>query len=141
MADQTPSDPGTSETKADLDVIKGKVKLPSTILQVYAFICLILNLLVILLGVGLMIGFFANGDDDLLPGALVYLAIGVVGCLLWLTVLVGANRMGKLRAYSFAIIAAVLSMLPLSFCCLVGFPLGLWNLVVLFNKDVRANFS
>jgi hypothetical protein len=51
-------------------------------------------------------------------------------------------EMRKLRRFPVALIGAILAMLPfVSLCCFLGFPLGIWALVVLFNPDVRAAFT
>jgi hypothetical protein len=51
-------------------------------------------------------------------------------------------EMKKVRRFPVAVVGAILAMLPfLSLCCFLGFPLGVWALIVLFNPDVRAAFT
>ena len=54
----------------------------------------------------------------------------------------GGFSMLSLRHYPLAIAAMVLTMMPgTSPCCLLGLPLGIWGLVVLFRPEVRAAFQ
>jgi hypothetical protein len=51
-----------------------------------------------------------------------------------LMVLSGAFQMRQLRSWGFCVSASILAMLPcLSPCCVVGLPIGIWSLVVLFD--------
>lgn len=66
--------------------------------------------------------------------AMIGLAIGVV-------VLLGALKMKEARSYGFALVAAILAMIPcISPCCCLGLPFGIWALVVLVKPDVKAAF-
>jgi hypothetical protein len=59
-------------------------------------------------------------------------------------VIVGGVCMLRLKGYSWAVFASVLSALPFcacSGCCGLGQIAGLWALVVLLNPEVRAAFS
>ncbi len=86
----------------------------------------------------------ANGGDETLvllttgvPGTVVQL----VGTVVSLLVLLGAIRMKRLESYGFATLSAVLAMIPcISPCCLVGFPFGLWALIVLQDPFIRSAF-
>lgn len=57
-----------------------------------------------------------------------------------LTTLAGVKLYG-LSWRGFGIAAAVLNLLPVTGCCCVGLPVGVWTLVVLFNSEVRAGFA
>ncbi len=55
----------------------------------------------------------------------------------------GAWRMKELRSYGLAVTASILAMIPCftSCCCLLGLPVGIWALIVLLDKDVKAAFN
>jgi hypothetical protein len=86
----------------------------------------------------------ANGGDEILvllttgvPGAIVQF----VGCVVSLLVLSGALRMKRLESYGFATLSAILAMIPcISPCCVLGFPFGLWALIVLQDPFIRSAF-
>lgn len=52
-------------------------------------------------------------------------------------------RMMKLQGWVPAVVASFLVMIPCfsSVCCVVGIPIGIWSLVVLFNQDVKRAFE
>jgi tRNA A-37 threonylcarbamoyl transferase component Bud32 len=53
-----------------------------------------------------------------------------------------ARRMENLRSYQMVVLGCVLAMLPcFSPVVLIGLPMGIWALVVLFRPEVRAAFS
>ena len=54
----------------------------------------------------------------------------------------GSVSMMSLRRFPLAVIAAILSMLPIATpCCVLGLPLGIWALVVLFRPEVSQSFT
>jgi hypothetical protein len=67
---------------------------------------------------------------------------GTVLPVLWsATVAYGATLMYRMRRYSSARLSAVLAMAPVCGPCFVlGIPLGIWALVILHRKEVRAAF-
>jgi hypothetical protein len=56
-------------------------------------------------------------------------------------IIYGANQMLKLKNYNLSLVGAVLAMLPSSICCVLGFPIGVWVLVTLVDKELKAEFS
>jgi len=57
-------------------------------------------------------------------------------------VLVGALRMKALRSYEFAMIAALLALLPcVTSCCLIGLPFGIWAIIILRRPTVKNQFK
>lgn len=85
--------------------------------------------------------FVAIADQNAIRDGLVLQLVGVaVGAAINGTVLVGALQMRKLKNYPLSIAAAILAMLPCSACCIVGIPIGIWALVVLSDRSVRAAF-
>ena len=55
-------------------------------------------------------------------------------------IILGAVRMMNLQSYRFALAAAILALLPLTFMVVVGVPFGIWALVVLARQRVKAAF-
>jgi tRNA A-37 threonylcarbamoyl transferase component Bud32 len=55
-----------------------------------------------------------------------------------LLILFGALQMMQLRSYAWAIAAGILAIVS---CSLIGFPVGIWALVVLSRPDVRQAFE
>jgi tRNA A-37 threonylcarbamoyl transferase component Bud32 len=53
----------------------------------------------------------------------------------------GAVKLARCRGYEWAMIAIILIMLPLGFHFFVGFPIGLWALIVLRKPEVKAAFA
>jgi hypothetical protein len=74
-------------------------------------------------------------------GGVLGIVVDFVVAALAVVILKGASRMESLQGHSFAIVAAVLAMLPCSLCCLFGLPVGIWALVVLNRPDVKSQFS
>jgi hypothetical protein len=65
---------------------------------------------------------------------LVNIGIGVL-------ILFGGLKMKKLESFGLAVTASVLAIVPCtSPCCLVGIPIGIWALVVLFRPEVKNAF-
>ena len=55
-----------------------------------------------------------------------------------LLILFGAVQMMQIRSYAWAIAAAIVAIIS---CSLIGFPIGIWALVVLLRADVRETFA
>ena len=58
-------------------------------------------------------------------------------------VILGGLKMLKLQSWVLCVIASFVAMIPCftSCCCLVGIPIGIWSLVVLFNAEVKRAFG
>ena len=72
------------------------------------------------------------------------LAIGfdAVALILSVVVLMGAIRMLALRNYEFALVAAILALVPcVTPCCLIGLPFGIWAIIVLRKPGVKEHFN
>jgi phage FluMu protein Com len=99
------------------------------------------GVVIIFSAIGLAInlpGFIRNGVAE---GA-IFLIIGrSVMVIPYGIVIFGAIRMKQLKNYNLAIAASILAMLPCSACCILGLPVGIWSLVVLCNRDIRAAFQ
>ena len=95
-----------------------------------------------LLGAGLGAAGAQGGDDvmvHLFSGAVGMVANGV-SVLFYGIVILGAVKMKELQSYPLAMAASILALLPCSFCCLLGTPIGVWSLVVLLNQEVKSAF-
>ncbi len=56
-------------------------------------------------------------------------------------ILLGALKMKKLESFGLAVTACILAIVPCtSPCCLIGLPIGIWALVVLFRPEVKSAF-
>ncbi len=55
--------------------------------------------------------------------------------------IVAAVKMKRLEAYGLAIAASILAIILLTPLCLIGLPIGIWALVVLSGREVRAAFA
>lgn len=68
-------------------------------------------------------------------GTLVILAVPCA-----MAVWAGVNMI-RLRSYWLSVAGSIAIMPGACFCCLVGFPIGIWSLVVLFRPDVSSTFT
>jgi hypothetical protein len=55
--------------------------------------------------------------------------------------ILGALQMIRLRSYGWAVAASVLAVLPLSAGFMIGVPMGIWALIVLYRPDVQEAFA
>ena len=69
------------------------------------------------------------------------IVVSIIAILLGVVILLGAFKMMKLQSWPFALIATIIAMIPCIWpCCCIGLPIGIWSLIVLLNKDVKAAF-
>ncbi|GIX49851.1 MAG: hypothetical protein KatS3mg132_045 [Limisphaera sp.] len=67
---------------------------------------------------------------------------GLLGLVLAALVAYGAWQMLKIRSFGWALTAAILAVIPCtSPCCLLGLPIGIWALIVLYRPEVQAAFG
>jgi hypothetical protein len=83
------------------------------------------------------------GEQELPP--VVSFAVGtfaaVVGLAMAGFIAYAAVKMQRLQSYNMALVASILAMIPcISPCCILGIPIGIWALVVLFENDVKSAF-
>ena len=121
-----------------------KVQLPAILMMVFSGIAILLSIVGILLNVlGAGIGAISGGDEAM--GQVFSSGVGVASAVISLifnaVVIFGALKMKNLQAYTFALILAVLFALPCSLCCLINTPIGIWALVTLLDKDLKAAFT
>jgi hypothetical protein len=132
--------------------MQSKVQAPAIALLVTAGLAFLLLVASLFLGDAFLEFAESRGELDaeqleqmrmaLQPGAMgvAMNVLAFAGCLL---VAFGAWKMLKLESYGLAITASILAMIPCftSCCCLIGLPVGIWSLIVLFDKDVKAAFA
>lgn len=122
------------------------VKLPATLLIVAAAIGAAFSLLSLLLnvlstGMGAMMG---GGEDQManwFSGG-IGIVINLVGLAVAGFIIYGALQMKALQNHTFALLAAIVAMVPcVSPCCVVGLPAGIFALVILVKPEVKAAFA
>ena len=123
-----------------------RVSAPATALIVTGILSIILQALGIVANLALTVIEIgpAAQDPELFfnpfgPG--INAAFGVFSLAMAILVLVGAMKMKSLNSYGFVVASAIVAMIPcISPCCLLGFPFGIWALVVLSDSSVKAAF-
>ena len=55
--------------------------------------------------------------------------------------IIGAFNMMRLRSYRMAVVGSILAVLPFFPGAVIGLPMGIWALVLLVKKDVKAAFG
>jgi len=108
----------------------------------------VLSLIINLLGASLpaLLGNMP-GSESIPPGFMVLqggvaVVSGIIGLAIAAFILYAAMKMKNLESHTLSVIAAVVAMIPcFSPCCILGLPLGIWALVVLLDKDVKACFK
>jgi ABC-type proline/glycine betaine transport system permease subunit len=79
------------------------------------------------------LAFFSGG------GVVLY----VVGLAVDVFIAWAGFQMLRLKSWTAAVVANVMMMIPCitSCCCVIGVPLGIWGLIVLFDKNVKSAFE
>ncbi|MHC4084530.1 MAG: serine/threonine-protein kinase [Planctomycetota bacterium] len=109
--------------------IKRRLRVPAVALIVCGVLrCLGLLLLGLSLG-----GYKAPGPTE----ATMFLVTILTGGL----IIAGAWHMLSLRNYGLAVAGSIVAMLPLGLDFLIGFPFGIWALVVLTKSEVKTAFG
>jgi hypothetical protein len=141
--------PSQAEVRVDYTRAQSQVSPPAIVLTVYGVLGILGSLLsvawnVLGPGIGALEGLFPNGADgriSLLFSGGIAVVSAFIGIVLNGVMIFGAMRMKALQSYAFAITAAIIAMLPCGCCCLIGLPIGIWALVVLFDANVKASFQ
>jgi hypothetical protein len=132
---------------------KEKVKIPAFALMGVAALGILWQLfwmVVNILGAGASImGGMASDMPSEMGGGMASMMSGGIGILFGViaiacgvVVLLAAMKMKNLQSWVFSVIGAVLAAIPcFSPCCCLGLPVGIWALIVLMNKDVKAAFA
>jgi predicted Zn finger-like uncharacterized protein len=83
----------------------------------------------------------ANGAGNNVPHMAGQVTGAIVGLIFAVVILMGGIRMKQLQSYQLAMTAAILALLPCGNCCIIGLPLGIWALVVLYRPGIKDAFS
>src|SRR5688572_3326597 len=78
---------------------------------------------------------------DALPGFGVMLGASVVQLVLGGLIIYAGVQMRKVQSWGLAVAGSIVAMLPCLPCCLLGLPIGIWALIVLFDSDVKRAFN
>ncbi|HBE67230.1 MAG TPA: hypothetical protein DDW52_03685 [Planctomycetaceae bacterium] len=72
-----------------------------------------------------------------------HLFLFVVSALVVYNLLIafGATEMMRRKSFTFALLACIMTFAPLSTCCLIGMPLGIWGLNLLLKPGMNTAFS
>jgi hypothetical protein len=63
-----------------------------------------------------------------------------IGFVFGIVIIVGSVKMIRLKSHGLATVASVLALLPCGPAWLLGLPMGIWSLMVLNRRDVKAAF-
>ena len=62
--------------------------------------------------------------------------------LLNLVILIGAIQMVRFKMWGYSLTASILAMINIgTCCCILGLPVGIWSLIVLFQPQVKNAFE
>lgn len=64
-----------------------------------------------------------------------------LGAVLAVLTILGGVKMRGLSGYGLAMTGSVAAIIPISGCCCVTMPVGIWALIVLVNADVKRAFG
>ena len=133
----------------DAAAAQSKVSLPAILLMVVAGVSILWHIVMLLLNIlGTGMSFMGGMAEDM-PSEALSMMSGGIGILMSIisiaicgVVIFGAMKMKALQSYVFAMVAAILPMLPCIWpCCCLGLPVGIWALIVLLDKNVKAAFT
>lgn len=140
-----PLTPGVTPMGARPDPLS-QVSGPATGLIVVAilnFVTAAASLMMQIAGVNFMQGPPGMGDEAMMRmwSGSIALISNLVSIGIGVLILIGGLKMKKLENFGLAVTSAILAALPCtSPCCLVGIPIGIWALVVLFRPEVKESF-
>jgi hypothetical protein len=144
-----PPAPPAPAPAGDVEAARNKVSLPAILLMVVAGLSILWHIVMLLLNLlGTGLSFMGNMTEDMPSSALSMMSGGVgilmsiISVVLCGLVIFGAMKMKALQSYVFAMVAAIVPMLPCIWpCCCLGLPVGIWALIVLLDKNVKAAFT
>jgi hypothetical protein len=125
-----------------------RVNAPSVALMITGIIGGLLSLVMLVInvfgfGLGALIAEEAGADAlEMLFSGGFGAASSLVGLALAGFIIYGAAKMKDLQAWGVAVAASIVAMIPcISPCCVLGLPIGIWCLVILFDQQVKAAFK
>jgi tRNA A-37 threonylcarbamoyl transferase component Bud32 len=117
------------------------ITLPAVVMMVAASWKLLsaLTAVFVLTGVGGWLGSFAGIGNIVGPwGSVAIFSVVLFKLIPSLPILFGAYQMLGRQSYAWAIAAGILSIIS---CSLIGFPAGIWALIILARDDVKSAFG
>jgi len=122
----------------------GRVSGPATALIVTGALGGALQALAVMINIVQLAMVGNAARDEAIPmmlGGGIGVGLGIFQVMLAVVIVLGAIKMKNLESYGFAMASAIIAMIPcISPCCLLGFPFGIWALVVLNDAGVKAAF-
>jgi membrane-bound metal-dependent hydrolase YbcI (DUF457 family) len=110
----------------------------------------LIGMIGLILGTGLLslVDVQKYWDEDLpdFVGDLYEGAFGIgpsfVGLIIAVFIIYFSLKMKDLKQWGLAVAVSIAAMLPcISPCCIIGLPVGIWSLVILFRPEVRSAFD
>jgi hypothetical protein len=105
----------------------------------------VLSVLLNLLGFGLGAMMADQGASDavgMLYSGTFGVAFALIGLVIAGFIIFAAMKMRNLESWGLSVGGAIVAMIPcVSPCCLLGIPVGIWCLVLLFDESVKEAFS
>ena len=137
-----PGQPAYGGVPAGGGAATDQVNGPAIGLLVLGIIEILVNVLSIIVNLAGATIFASRQDDAMVRmfSGTIGIASGVLGILLAALIIFGAIKMKRLESYALAMTASIVAMLPCSFCCVIGLPIGIWALVVLSKPEVKSSF-
>lgn len=65
----------------------------------------------------------------------------VLGLVVNVLMVVGGLKMKSVSGYGLSMTGAIAGLIPISGCCCLAMPIGLWALITLMNADVKAGYE
>jgi hypothetical protein len=75
------------------------------------------------------------------PDLQAFLSLFLVTLVTGSTLVIGAWKMRRCEAYELAYVASIIAMFALGPAMFIGLPMGIWSLMVLRKRDVKAGFA
>jgi hypothetical protein len=126
------------------EIARSKVHGPALGLKITAGLGAAAEVLSIAMNVlGIGIGAAQAGDDGMasMMGGGIGIVFALIGIALSVVVWMAAVKMENLQSYNFALVGAIVAMLPCTPCCIIGLPMGIWAVIVLAKPEVKSAFS
>ena len=152
VSEHDPRDDYDDEPWRDRPSPHDLVRLPASMMWVFGLLQLILTQLYAAVGVvttvlgwvddGRGLGDVLRSPAELATMSLI-IALWLVATACTIAVMRGANDFKRFRRYPWVVAGAILTLLsiPFFYLAVVSVPLGIWLLVLLSRRDVRARFA
>jgi len=152
VSEHDPRDDYDDEPWRDRPSPKDLVRMPASMMGVFGLLQIIITQLYTGVGIATTVLSFVDdgkGIGDVLRSPmdiatmLLIVAVWLLATACAIVVMCGANDLGRFRRYWWVVAGAVLTLLgvPFFYLAVVQFPLGIWLIVLLSRRDVRARFE